>query len=467
MKVFLIQGLFIFSFSSLFGNKVLKHTTIIIDNPAESFISIQSELTQDFIFEKYRSNKKSDTIYFHTKNTFRLVFSYLDNINQYQYVTFLIHPAETVVIKKTEKGFSAICSESDIRDNELNFFVKMQKQLGNFEGFITFIPHKRKDAESLLSNIKILYHERLNFLAIYKTQHSLSESFVSVLNDIFFTKQFIEFLEHCKLDGILSKELLQTERIRDFIEEAQLRNINFSDIYFRESEYLLSRLNYLNKDDYISYYYELKSDYEDNDIQKYILLKSLGYLTKTTEFKEVLSDFLSLSLPDIYRNFAVKEYGEYLSDDIDIEGISTLNDSSKDHLFHLKSQQIVTWQDVIQQPGIKIIDFWATWCGGCRMSFPRVKELQETYKSKNLNVIYVSIDEHSGPWKKVSKTEELPDENSYLLLNPEASTIRKKFNLKSVPNYLLISENGKLFENRDHHSYLDIPKFLDEQGLLK
>jgi thiol-disulfide isomerase/thioredoxin len=45
---------------------------------------------------------------------------------------------------------------------------------------------------------------------------------------------------------------------------------------------------------------------------------------------------------------------------------------------------------------VLILDFWATWCGPCRIEIPHFVELQKQYGNKGLTVIGVSLDEQ-GP----------------------------------------------------------------------
>jgi thiol-disulfide isomerase/thioredoxin len=43
---------------------------------------------------------------------------------------------------------------------------------------------------------------------------------------------------------------------------------------------------------------------------------------------------------------------------------------------------------------VLVLDFWATWCGPCKMEIPHLIELQEKYRDRGLTVIGITYDDN-------------------------------------------------------------------------
>src|SRR5947207_7478568 len=89
---------------------------------------------------------------------------------------------------------------------------------------------------------------------------------------------------------------------------------------------------------------------------------------------------------------------------------------------------------------VVLLDFWATWCTGCKKEIPWFSEFQAQYGAKGFAVVGVSLDE--GGWavlKPFLAEHKIP----YQMLlgdNPTAD----RFGIKSMPDTFLIDRDGKI-----------------------
>ena len=102
------------------------------------------------------------------------------------------------------------------------------------------------------------------------------------------------------------------------------------------------------------------------------------------------------------------------------------------------------------------LDFWASWCVPCRLSFPWMDELQREYGGKGLTIIAVNVD-HDGEAAR-QFLEQVPA--SFRIVYDPSGKIAQKYPLKGMPTSFLIGRDGAVrfehegFSNAHRDEYL-------------
>lgn len=92
---------------------------------------------------------------------------------------------------------------------------------------------------------------------------------------------------------------------------------------------------------------------------------------------------------------------------------------------------------------IKIVDFWASWCGPCRGLNPHMLELYNKYKEKGLEIVGVSMDTNRENWLRAVKQDGMPWKQVSDLQAWEGD-VAKKYNVESIPHVVVLNENNRM-----------------------
>lgn len=90
-----------------------------------------------------------------------------------------------------------------------------------------------------------------------------------------------------------------------------------------------------------------------------------------------------------------------------------------------------------------MLDFWASWCVPCRQENPNVVRLYNTYKSKGLNILGISLDEDKAKWQQAIKADKLIWQHASDLKNFEGPT-EKLYRIDAIPSNFIINPQGKI-----------------------
>nr|WP_295773823.1 redoxin domain-containing protein [Rhodoferax sp.] len=105
------------------------------------------------------------------------------------------------------------------------------------------------------------------------------------------------------------------------------------------------------------------------------------------------------------------------------------------------------------------LDFWASWCGPCKQSFPWMNTLQARYAAHGLRVVAVNVD------------KKMEDANAFLRGNlasfdvafDAAGHTPKSYAILSMPTSVLIGPDGKVLQV--HRGFLDAERTQREQDI--
>jgi len=87
-----------------------------------------------------------------------------------------------------------------------------------------------------------------------------------------------------------------------------------------------------------------------------------------------------------------------------------------------------------------LIDFWASWCGPCKASFPHLKTQYAKYKGDRFEILGISIDQNKQAWLDELPKQALP----WVQVLDNQNLARKIFAIVGVPTTYLISPDGEI-----------------------
>lgn len=165
----------------------------------------------------------------------------------------------------------------------------------------------------------------------------------------------------------------------------------------------------------------------------YFLLSEI-YHNKEAYTEEELNSLLTQFDKDVQDSRLGEEFDSYLANRPDPDMpyanlLLTNSENEKRRILNPKAR-------------MNLLVFWASWCGPCRKEIPALKEVNQAFKDKGLNLVSISIDENPGSWRKALSQEKM-DWPQYIVEKEQISLVRQQFNFSAIPFLILTDSSGK------------------------
>lgn len=107
------------------------------------------------------------------------------------------------------------------------------------------------------------------------------------------------------------------------------------------------------------------------------------------------------------------------------------------------------------------LDFWASWCGPCRESFPWMNKMRAKYQDKGLEIIAVTLDQDKDLARLFA--EEFNAE--FTIGFDSDGSVADQFGVRGLPSSVIITRDGKLLESHTGFNQTQAVEF--EAALVK
>lgn len=94
------------------------------------------------------------------------------------------------------------------------------------------------------------------------------------------------------------------------------------------------------------------------------------------------------------------------------------------------------------------LDFWASWCGPCKLSFPYMRSLRARYQNRDLEIVTINLDRN--PALAAAFLSQVG--GGLPVVYDREGALARRFSVKDMPTSVLIDRRGNIrFTHRGFH----------------
>lgn len=175
---------------------------------------------------------------------------------------------------------------------------------------------------------------------------------------------------------------------------------------------------------------------------------------------QIKPDSLSRIFSQLSKNIKTTSLGNYVRESINQKQSISLNKVMPDFSFKTNTGQVIDLSSFRGQKHV-LLCFWASWCGPCVRNIPFLKDIDEKYKSKDLQLLSVSVDKDTSNWLGAVEKFNMPWLQTCDLPMYANKNISWLYQLNWIPQYFLLDKSGKLIyqnflsDDTDGHQVLE------------
>ncbi|PIE50349.1 MAG: thioredoxin [Flavobacteriales bacterium] len=166
-----------------------------------------------------------------------------------------------------------------------------------------------------------------------------------------------------------------------------------------------------------------------------------------TVLSEMIDLFSAYGMEDYEKQYLAKAKGlkctinDRLSSTIEVHKGTEIGATFKNYIFskNVKNTKVKSLHDI--KANKKVIVFWSSGCGHCKKDLPQILEKYNQLKTKNVEVIGLSLDTSKAEYEREIKAFQWVNDSQLRGWN---STYADDYNINGTPTYFILDKNNKI-----------------------
>jgi peroxiredoxin len=92
----------------------------------------------------------------------------------------------------------------------------------------------------------------------------------------------------------------------------------------------------------------------------------------------------------------------------------------------------------LRREHVVLLDFWATWCGPCKMAMPGLQALQDEFKERGLEILSINQGEPPEPVRNFISRKKY---TFHVVLDPDGA-VGSKYGVRGIPTLVVVDKRG-------------------------